>query len=286
VTLIDVEFRSIYQRAVVYRPRTVTTKLILSVQKSTFDQCAVGIQSFQSGKEVSSGVFAVSQSSFTGSSTSGLNYRGIIIDGAFPFFNLQDSDFRYFSDGAVDASDTKNLTISRCAFVNNTKSAIRLLRVKEGFLDNSTFFANQGNSGGAISIFDYGASGDISVMNSYYFGNGALNGGAIFSQNVASLTVINSSFKNNIASVNGGAIFLADGPLTLSAGWFTGNSASTAGGAVSASGGTAMLNAQGSRFEFNKAQTGGNYSCAGGARAFLINCASEGNIGTFGGCSL
>ena len=127
-------------------------------------------------------------------------------------------------------------------------------------ISNSTFIGNLANSsfdhssttytyGGAVCIFD---GGSITVANSSFDNNSAIEGGAVY-MNDGSITVANSSFDNNSAKC-GGAVNMDGGSITVANSFFDNNSAYD-GGAVCMSYGSIIV--ANSSFDNNSAEDGG-----------------------------
>ena len=112
-------------------------------------------------------------------------------------------------------------------------------------LTNMTFM---GIPGGAIVN---SAAGLISVQNCTFTGNGASNGGAIYSP--GPLIVTGSTFSNNTSQARGGAIY-STGSLAVSGSAFSGNS-SMLGGAIEYGGTNATVT--GCTLSSNNAANGG-----------------------------
>lgn len=124
--------------------------------------------------------------------------------------------------GAIYASDSSDITLTRCNVSSNTASngggAIHIIAGGEvtsnnsAFVENKTTVSSNGN-GGAIYC-----QGTYNDTNSSYLNNtSARHGGAIIVQNGASATLIgtdaNANFSNNTAnqSANGNALYVNSG---------------------------------------------------------------------------
>jgi hypothetical protein len=148
-----------------------------------------------------------------------------------------------------------NLTVSNCAFVNNTTGIVGVginnaLSTSVLNVDNSVFSGNtggggSGGAGGAINNI-----GTLTVTNSAFNSNTIGFGGAIANQGAGTLSVSNSTFTNNTVTstsstgLGGGAIYsntTAVGvAVTITNSTFTGNLETGRSG-----GGAAIRNRQG-----------------------------------------
>lgn len=137
------------------------------------------------------------------------------------------------SHGGAIYNDGGTLTISNCTFNQNTAPDGGALYNDEGNItvNGSKFTGNNAtdtyeSAGGAI----YNA-GNASVNNSKFTENISYLGGAIRSRE-GTLTVTNSDFTNNTAMDKGGAIWDYHGDLTVTNSIFTHNNATLGGGAI------------------------------------------------------
>jgi len=110
--------------------------------------------------------------------------------------------------------------------------------------------------GGAI--FNGNSGGTLTVSNSAFSGNGALDGGGIFNYS-GTFTVSNSTFSGNSAIAGGGGIYNNSGTLTVIDSTFSGNSAISYGGGMSNTSldSSATLTVTSSTFSGNRAGDGG-----------------------------
>ncbi len=113
--------------------------------------------------------------------------------------------------------------------------------------DNVTFEDNTasltdgfGGYGGAIYVDKFAPRGSnipeytgITIDNSKFSGNEALDGGAIYTKNDSALdTVSNTTFEGNSAELRGGAIYIDDASLKVQNSTFKNNNSGTRGGAI------------------------------------------------------
>jgi hypothetical protein len=79
-----------------------------------------------------------------------------------------------------------------------------------GSVSNCRFLSNNSQAGGAIKII----SGNVTVTGSYFYMNGAPEGGAIFVENNSTtpsqVNITGCRFEHNEAGIRGGAIFIVD----------------------------------------------------------------------------
>ncbi len=127
------------------------------------------------------------------------------------------------------------LTISNCAFSNNTASiyggAIYNCDFATLNILNSTFSVNSaGYYGGAI----YNAlNATANISNSTFSGNSVpASGGAIFNYQDAIANISNSTFSGNTAAYGGGLYNRSLATANISSSTFSGNSAAVSGGAI------------------------------------------------------
>lgn len=148
----------------------------------------------------------------------------------------------------------------------------------------STLRDNVGVSGGAVY-----SAGVVTVDQSIVLGNSATNGGAIYHASGASVSVISSTLRDNVASVAGGGVYLTGltSPITgslliLSASTVRENSAASAGG-VYLNGSGQIRNVT---FSGNSATSGGGLVKASIDAADLTNVTFSGNAASTGGAVL
>ena len=186
------------------------------------------------------------------------------------------------------------LTIINCTLANSTAGESNggaIYNVGHLTVINSTIANNTAKEGGAIFANDALAKGvSIAIENSLIenntaTGNDNLGGGAIFTQQIATFSVTNTSFRNNKAesTSSGGAIFISHSTatLTITDSEFIANHANgqegTGGGAIYMAGTSnyerkGTLTISNTLFEDNTAGTNG---AAVYARATTINIANS-----------
>lgn len=106
----------------------------------------------------------------------------------------------------IEAQFVVHLTIKDCEFKNFKKSAVELFNVQFS-ISSSTFDRNRGNSslGGALNLqVSLG-----SIIDTIFTDNRAMDGGAIYGNDLLALSIINSRFERNKATSRGGAIIMS-----------------------------------------------------------------------------
>lgn len=145
------------------------------------------------------------------------------------------------SGGAISAVDTGTASVSltKCMLSANTAStgnggAINIVGTLS--VANSSFTANQAVQGGAIflqlnddSALDAGRS--MSITASVFSMNAAARGGAVYVNNT-NLLLSACTGTSNSATQSGGLVYSISGSLTIAAGLYVGNTAQQLGGAV------------------------------------------------------
>jgi predicted outer membrane repeat protein len=146
--------------------------------------------------------------------------------------------------GGAIADFGGNLTVNNCVFSGNNANSIygvggaicafpiNVSSFRTAYptlsINNSTFSGNTAVDGGAIyddGTISRGKTPQMGISGCTFTGNSATDGGAVYvdtsSSNVA---ISNSSFVKNTATQQGGAIYsLAGGPLTVTQDTFSGN---------------------------------------------------------------
>ena len=149
------------------------------------------------------------------------------------------------------------------------------LRVVNSILSFNT--GNSTNQGGAIYN-----GGTLTVVNSTFNNNVATQGGVIF--NAGTLTVVNSTLSGNQAIGKGGAIY-NEGTLTVVNSTLSGNSATTEGGAIfnNQSGRVGSMTILNSTISANSARMGGGIFNLPNSPATITNTLLAGNTGSLSG---
>lgn len=129
----------------------------------------------------------------------------------------------YFREGTT--ATMKNVSVS-----GNTATNNGVLYINGGSLDmeNVSATENKANQGGVL--YTSGASTVVTLKDSIWSGNSAINGGTIYMDN-ASVKLTNATVKENTAK-HGGAIYNKAGVLTTEKVTFTDNAATGNGGAI------------------------------------------------------
>jgi len=188
--------------------------------------------------------------------------------------------------------------IDNCTFSLNTSNFAASIANYNGFSDltisNTTFTDNEANSGGGAVSGGFLAR--TTLEDCTFEGNNAGYGGAVFVQNDSTeMTVIGSTFNNNIAlSSNGGAIATNSSiPITITDSYFEANSTEGTGGAlhiIEDSLDLSVLTLERSFFNFNIAATQGGAINISNTNSTIESCAflnnSAGDVGNGGAISL
>jgi len=188
------------------------------------------------------------------------------------------------------------LTLTKCTFGNNkavtgaSGGAIwNVGSVTKLTVNECTFLNNMATGGSGGAIYNY--EGFMTVTDSDFTSNSALQGGAIYNIGSNPCTVTGSNFTSNTATDGGGAIFNAQTtnvkPLTITNSNFNGNSATNAGGAIE-NANTAILNVNNSNFTGNKATAingfgGGAIYNGDGSSLTPTSCIFVNDASPFGG---
>ncbi len=180
-----------------------------------------------------SGILTVTNSTFSGNSTSGGAGGGGIysIGGMLTVTNSTFSGNSTSGDGGGILSYGGTLTVTNSTFSGNSAvygGGIFNEITTTASVTNSTFSGNSAASnGGGGGILNESA---LTVTNSTFSGNSGGTGGGIYNEYTATASVTNSTFSGNSASLSGGGIYNG-GSATLSnsilAGSTDGNCAGT-----------------------------------------------------------
>ena len=231
------------------------------------------------GSGVDTITFSVSGTITLGSTLPNITAAGnaLTLDGTGKTVTISGNNIVQVATVAVGASLTLNhLTIAN----GNFSDGGGITNYGTLTVTNSTFSSNSAiNSGGGIS----NNAGTLTITNSTFSGNSAgTSGGGIFNSNGA-LTITNSTFSGNSTSNDGGGIYNSNGALTITNSTFTLNTTSANGGGILNQGGTVGI--ANSTFAGNSASGfGGGVLSSGGAGALTItNSTISGNIATIGG---
>ncbi len=276
------------------------------------------------------------------------NYSGAIIAEGAKFIGNKaqtgTSDTNAVGGGAISLGAVSSLSLNEAEFTNNesgynggaigTRSGL-VANNSSAKLDilNSTFTGNKatgtatstsagqtlkGGNGGAIDNHFYNSetnSGYVTVADSIFTSNTAINGGAIYNHsekdkagNAAAIKITNSTFKGNQATSDGGAIANAGNAIINGntsfennsavlggaiyntgtaevTGTFSGNSATNTGGAIfNYSGGTLNV-LEGSKFSNNSSAKWGGaiFNDESGANLEITDATFTNNSAEFGG---
>jgi CSLREA domain-containing protein len=182
------------------------------------------------------------------------NVGGAIYIGAGVTASISDSTISSSSatgSGAGIEARGAHLTLANVTFLNNdaVASGGAVRAISSLTISGSSFVNNEAEFGGAIALAQDNAK-TISIIGSSFTGNhtastaggSADDGGAIYADIDAALTLVGNTFTGNSAVNNGGALFLQDnataGTGTLSASYnrIVGNSAASGNGLFRASG--------------------------------------------------
>ncbi|WP_297899187.1 transglutaminase domain-containing protein [Methanobrevibacter sp.] len=229
-----------------------------------------------------------------GTSTYTSSGNAIEIDGKNITIQGQSNSNRAKLDGrglyrTIVVRNDASLTLRYIDFVNGTSISYHALNIRGSLLIENCSFKNcYGDSGSAIYVFEDSNSAiirDCTFINNHAANTGDNSytvGGAVISQGSDNFKVINCYFENNTALTYGGAIglrnnglgaeitnctfvnnFAPDGgaiyvlaSVTITGSTFKNNRASNNGGAIFTTGSNS-LNISNSKFESNKAKTGG-----------------------------
>lgn len=120
--------------------------------------------------------------------------------------------------GAVYIAYSKDINFKNMHAVENSESALCIIRSRVKFSGTTNFSRNSGKEGGAIAILSRGT--DLSFTGVAVFeGNRADSGGAIFSFYTTTLTFdCSTQFSNNRATSHGGAICALDTNIVVTDG--------------------------------------------------------------------
>lgn len=151
-------------------------------------------------------------------------------------------------------------------------------------LTNTLFEDNEAINGDGGAIHN---SGTVTVTNSQFIDNRAYNGGAITAF-AGDVTVSSTSvFSGNVATYLGGAIWATDGTLSVTDGTFTGNNADLEGGAISLEGSGVVATVTDSDFDGNQTDgNGGAIAANASADLTLTNGKLSNNFADDGGGAL
>jgi uncharacterized repeat protein (TIGR01451 family) len=157
--------------------------------------------------------------------------------------------------GALYNGDGGLVSLSNTTFISNssTNAGGGAILNADGLIivKNSTFShnsAHENNNGGAILNLGF-----LNVEYSIFDDNESGNGGALFNEILADMSVDNSTFQGNIAAADGGAIYNMN-IMIVTTHTFSQNTAGFVGGAIYNSDMTTVVN---STFSQNSATSGG-----------------------------
>ncbi len=150
-------------------------------------------------------------------------WKGFTLSGQGILFlaNCRVYNVQFTTKGAILCNNSTTLTVSNCEFYNNTTS--------------------QGK-GGAISLgtVQQGSASIITIEDSYFHNNTALEGGALYLGYSTSVVVDNCKFQANTATSKGGAMVLGDSIMVRNC-QVINNQATTGGGGIYFKGGNNLV---------------------------------------------
>ena len=290
------ESKKVYMAAGTY---TFTTGMLVNATKNGFEIYG-GYPANASGYDLTGRDLSTTiiDGGWEGTDDSTVNRRGFVVQaGEWVFDGLIFQNFRYSStaNGTAIQLITKNSTqkvgvdkpvsIRNCSFnmctnVNGTHygGALRIDELITVDMENCTFTSNKAQSGGAIYV-----AGNLNAKNCTFDANWATanNGGAIYGDTGADITMTSCVFNDNIskgseADTGGGAIYSLSA-LTLNSCDFDSNKASKNGGAILLMG-DAVAKLDKSTFRTNQANGtsstngGGAVYMNGNAKLYLNRC--------------
>jgi len=115
--------------------------------------------------------------------------------------------------GGLYTNSGSNLKVANSSFERNDAGNGGGISLNGGFNDptaevnNSHFKDNQSGTGGAIRSDE----ANITITNSIFEGNSAVNGGAVFNSTTTKMSIWDSQFYRNKTTTNGGAIYNGGG---------------------------------------------------------------------------
>ncbi len=192
--------------------------------------------------------------------------------------------------GNTGSSFRYNVTIKNIQLQDSSKGGVRVLSSSAGISLENVFFFQLGNNALRVQGVT-SASTSVTVKDSIFLLNSAINGGAIrcaglgniivldnsglstnsatgngggvYLEQACDLSAFDSDFANNTTDGNGGAIYAEFGSdIILERSFFNGNTAVSNGGAIYAIDGATTINAEAVKFRNNRSTNG-----AGGAVA-------------------
>ena len=139
---------------------------------------------------------------------------------------LQISDISFLDCAGTAVKSVDQFTVVGCNFTGKVAigTGLNLVNVTHGNIIRNSFHSLTSTYGGALAI---DASSNISISNSMFDHNVALDGGAVYTE--SAVAVYNSVFSNNVASHRfGGAVYVhyATGVTVISNSMFGNNSIS------------------------------------------------------------
>ena len=201
-------------------------------------------------------------------------------------FTLEDSSFIGQDNAPGTALELVNTTanLNRNTFISNSGKQHRILLVRYPYSRGPTYMF----VGGAILT----TSSNINIVGSWFEGNYAEMGGAIFSEHQSNANISNSTFIGNLAissfdhssttylASHGGAVYMDDGSITVANSSFDNNSAED-GGAVYMDGGS--ITVANSFFDNNSVISDGGAVCMLNGSITVANSFFDNNSATQGG---
>ena len=215
----------------------------VTITGCTFTSNIVNTERPKGGAISNSGVMTITSTNFT---TNKANYGGAIYNiGTMTLTYNNFTDNNGFMEGGAINNNGGNLTITNCKFSGNYGDSGTIFNNGISAIKNCTFINNTStNEAGAIENIK-----TLTLTDSIFKNNTANTGGAIYGNAVVS----RCTFQYNTAKLNGGAIYNSHNS-TITNCTFTSNSALLSGGGIYNSG---ILNATSNIFNNNSASVGG-----------------------------
>ena len=176
--------------------------------------------------------------------------------------NFRNNSVDFGSGGALSLEDNNvNVVVDKCSFIGNLAKRV---------------------NGGAVVVND-GSNDGIVFRNSQFLSNNAKIGGALFIVEVLRASLVNCTFRDNVASNSGAAVAISGGRLLVMAtNLYSRNSATVNGGAVFLSGVYQPLVTK-STFRSNVAQAGSAIYVESSWNSSLKGNVFTSNVATSGG---
>ncbi len=185
------------------------------------------------------GTLTITNTTFTGNTAS---LGGAIFNGGGGLLTLTGDAFSSNSadtGGAIYNTQAGNVTVTDDTFTGNSAEDGGAIYSDHGSVavSNSTFSNNTASIGAGGAIINFYVSdalvSSLSVVDSTFSGNAAVNGGGIANEGPATLTLTDSTISGNSATQNGGGLYNVNGTRYASRAVSVGNTivaGNTAGG--------------------------------------------------------